>query len=454
MTHRIRHMYTFIEDFIFDTKDPLSFTLVCENGYMLSEVTSGNYPIIPAYIYDEQGLMANFTVRELTEYADSLQNDPDIIAFATTFNSEKFLKEIARGSGPYILERWEPKQRIILKKKANWWGDGLRDIHHWFEAYPEQVIMEIIADANTALVALKAGDIDVMRNIPPKDFFEDMTLSDKFKDNFNRFTPDKISYEYIGINMRLQKLSDKMVRQALAHLLDMDNIIKNIYYDQGRRLIGYIHPAIEDYFNDQIKPYPFDIDKAKELLSQAGWKDSNGNGIIDKEVDGEMIEFEVNLMYRGTHEQRAKVALIFKEDCRKAGVTINLIPLEPGAFIEKLKKRDFELYILRLSGSPIVNDPKQSWHTDMINEGSNFVGFGNPYSDELIERIRTEMDEEKRIIYYKEFQKILHDEVPCIFMCTSKERIAIHKKFSNVFGSAVRPGYWDCGFMVGDDIQQ
>ena len=117
--------------------------------------------------------------------------------------------------------------------------------------------------------------------------------------------------------------------------------------------------------------------------------------------------------------------------------------------LENLKKHDFQMYFGSWVATPVPNDPKQIYHSESAREGgSNYVSFGTPQSDALIDSIRVELDEEKRAELYKKLQAILYDEVSYIYLFAPTERIAIHNRFSNSETSVMRPGFWEAGFQL------
>jgi peptide/nickel transport system substrate-binding protein len=257
-----------------------------------------------------------------------------------------------------------------------------------------------------------------------------------------------MAYTYFGINMRNPKFEDVRVRTALAHLTDVEKIIHVIGYDLGQRINGPINPYKKGAYNDTITPYTFNIDKAKSLLAEAGWKDNNGNGTIDKMINGKQTEFNITFTYNAGNDTRRDAALIFKEACRQVGINVDVVPQEWSIYIENQKKHDFEMFYGAWIGSPNPEDPKQIWSTESINGGSNYVYFGNASTDKLIEDIRSELDEEKRNDLYRKFQVIVHNEVPYIFIWSPEEKIAISKRFSNIETYIVRPGFNEAGFKL------
>lgn len=446
---RIRPYYEFITDFITYPDEPRKFTLVSNTVYILAEASSGDYAILPEYFYDPQGLLKQFTVKGLTLEKEKYANHPNLEEFAKDFNSEKRAREkdYINGSGAYKLEEWATGQRIVLKRKENWWGDEVKNGGGYFAAVPPKITYQTINDQTTALVALKAGNLDVMRSIKSKDF-STLHESKKFSENFNAHTPMQLAYTYIGLNTRKPQLSDKNVRKALAHLVDVDKQIKIIKYGQAQRVVGPIHPSKKNEYNNDLVPYDFNPEKAKQLLTNAGWKDTDGDGVLDKVINGQKYQMNLEFIYNSGNDERKATALLLQEEARKVGINVNVVAQDWSVYLENCKNHKFDVFFGAWIQAPVPNDHKQIYHTESYNDGSNYTGFGNAASDALIDSIRVELDDEKRAAMNKRFQAILHDEVPYIFLYAPTERIAIHKRFTNAEPSVMRPGYWEAGFTL------
>jgi len=165
-------------------------------------------------------------------------------------------------------------------------------------------------------------------------------------------------------------------------------------------------------------------------LKKAGWKDSNGNGIVDKEIDGELTELKLEYLSSKAGVTGQKIGTIFKSKARQVGVDIELVVKEGNKVAEARTKRDFDLFTSGWSQDPSIDDPYQNWHTDSDTpSGGNRFGFGNEESDKIIEEIRTLIPEERRTELYKKLQEIIYDEQPCIFLMIPSGRMAINKKF-------------------------
>ncbi len=441
--------YEFIKDIVFYDNDALKFTFICNDVYLLAETFSGDLVLLPKKIYDPKGLMNEFTIRELVTNAEKLASNKKIIEFATDFNSEKYQRDKSwiQGCGPYLLEEWQTGQKIVLKRKENWWGNQLKGQGMYFNIHPSKIIFQTINDETTAKEALKAEEIDVMRGIKAQDFNE-LKKTKKFTANFNYYTPPQMAYTYLGINTRKPMFTDKKTRQALAHLIDVNKIIDAIVLGYGTKAIGPIHPSQKKQFNNNIQPYDFNPEKAKVLLAEVGWKDSDGDGILDNTIAGEKMKFEMSYIYNQGNDARKAVGLMFQEEARKVGITVNVIAQDWSIFIENSKQHNFDMYYGGFISSPIPTDHKQIYHTSSYNGGSNYTGFGDEKTDALIDSIRGEIDEDKRAVLNYKFQEIVHDECAHLFLYYPTERIAIHKRFSNAKTSPCRPGYWLGGFTV------
>lgn len=446
---QFRPYFELISDMITYPDNPRKLTIVCNKKYILAKYTCGEFFVMPQYIYDPKHLMDSFSINDINTKFAQVEQSPIMKEFATEYNSEKYQREkgFIVGSGPYEFGEWVTGQKIVLVKKKNWWGEKYNK-EYAYQAFPDKLIYTTIKDQTAALTALKGKRLDVMYGIKSKDYVEQLLTSDSVKENFQLATPLSMAYTYFGINMRNPKFEDVRTREALAHLTDVEKIIKVIGYDLGQRVNGPVNPYKKGAFNDTITPYDFSIEKAKKLLADAGWKDTNGDGTLDKKINGQQTKFDITFTYNAGNDTRRDAALIFKEACRQVGINVDVVPQEWSIYIENQKKHDFEMFYGAWIGSPNPDDEKQIWHTESINGGSNYVYFGNAETDKLIEDIRGELNEDKRNDLYRKFQVKVHDAVPYIFIWSPKEKIAISKRFTDIQTFIVRPGFNEAAFKL------
>ncbi len=438
----IRGYYRDIEDLQIDPQNPRRYSVIFASPYMLSSTIAGDMAIFPRYVYDSTGVLNSITVKQLYDQGDGFTADSAITAFSERFSSETFNREIVKGCGPYELESWESGARIVLRRKKEWWGDKVTSPSHYFKAFPTRIIFEFIKDETAAVTALKSGDLDFMYSIDPLTFTEDLPQSEKFTSSFNTFTPKLLGYESIGINTQKGPLANVYVRRALSHLADVNRILTTVYYGLGSPISTYVPDSKTDWINPNIKPAEFNPEKAKALLSEAGWKDSDNNGVLDKTINGKKSELKLELLYNAGNPRREKIAMIFAEELNKTGIKTEIRVLEIPALVDRLRKHDFDFYVGGFIQSVVESDPYQLWHTESALGGTNFTSFGNAASDSLINTYRTENNIERRKAMLKELQQMIYEEMPVIFLCTGKERIAVKKSLEGVIVSDQRPGFW------------
>lgn len=447
---QLRPYYEFIKDVIIDPKNPRRFIVVTKQKYVLALSSIGTLYVLPRYIYDPENFMGRYSIPELDGKAERLRNDPNIQKFARRYNGMQREPEHIVGCGPYLLERWETGQQVVLRRKARWWADTLKGVA--YEAYPDKLIYRVINDPNTAITNLKAQKLDVMNAIPAKDFVQ-LKANTGFTTHFSLHTPPMFAYSYIGLNMRPQGRSpiftDRRVRRALAHLVDVDMLIKKFSYGMAQRITGPTYPMQRGAYNDTLPPIPYDPARAAQLLEEAGWIDQDGDGIREKILDGRKVNLEFEILTNAGNEVRLQIARIIQQEAQKVGMKVNITSLDWSIFLERTKKHDFDAYIGGWIGSHNPQDLKQIWHSQSWAEGgSNFVGFGNERTDRIIELTREELDKTRRDSLYRLFHEIVYEEQPYIFLTAPYERIAIHKRFRNAYTSPIRPGFFPSGFWT------
>jgi peptide/nickel transport system substrate-binding protein len=436
----LKPYYEWLADIVADSSNPKKFTVYSKEKYFKVE-NFASYYILPEYIYDPQKIMRKFKVTDFNseEKRSALKENADIQAFATQFNSEKFQrdKDGVVGSGPYRLESWVTGQTITLVRKKNWWGDKLKDIRD-FEAYPDRIVFRVINDQNAAIAALKDGQIDHFFSIPPKAYNE-LVKDDSVKAKFNLDTPSVFAYTFLAFNERIPKLSDKRVREAIAHCINKKQINEVINFGMNTLVETFVHPLQKQY-NADIKPWGYDLDKARALLDEAGWKDTDGDGIRDKMINGEKVKLTLDYKIPAGNKVREETGLLIQEDLKKVGIGMTITAKEGSVFFQDLDKRDFEISYAAYTMDPIMSDPKQLWSTaEAAPGGSNLCGFGTEATDKLIDDLRSELNDDKRIAMYKQLEQIVHDDIPCVFMFIPVNRQAISKKFE-VRETLISPG--------------
>ena len=462
---KTRVYYEFLENIQLDPQNPYKVTFVANKPYFRSVYDISQIPIIPKYFYDPKGLMDKFSIKDLNEYEKKYNQDTsakipqEITSFAEEFNSVKYSREpqYIVGSGAYKLSSWETNQKIELVRKENWWADKVQVRTEALEAYPKKIIFKIIKDPTAVVAALKNQEIDAASGIVTKNFVQ-LKQDPEITNHYYAFNPATSIYSFIGINNqpknynRNPALAEKNVRLALAYITNVDLIIDKIAYGMAQRIIGPILKSNGNIYNDTLKPIPYDPEKAANLLKESGWKDSNNNGILDKTIDGKTVELSFEFLLDETNEERRNIVTMFKESAKSIGIEIKMVNMEFKKIIEQLNLHQFDLFYGAWTTPATLQDLKQLWHSESIHGGSNFIAYSNKEADKIIDQIRMELDDNKRVHLYKRFQEILHNDMPCIFLTQPLDRILIHKRFRNAEALTVRPGFQPIRFWTPKEL--
>ncbi len=439
ITALYRNAESIIREVKIDAENPRKFTVYMDKPFLDVHGICGLW-IYPEYAYDPKGLLKDFSLVELSDAkkAEALATkDSRLQEFAEEFMDIKYAqdKDFISNCGAYKLEEWIPTQSLRLKKKENWWGNKLADKYPLLSAFPEELIFKIVPDQNAAVAMVKEGKLDVVGTIPANLFMELME-NEMVSTQYNFFTPPTYMYNYIGMNGTSPKLKEKAVRKALAHLLDVDGIIEEVYLGLAEKITGPW--GAYDYGNKDIKSPLFSIDKAIALLEENNWKDTDGNGIRDKVVDGKKVELDFEYGITPGNNVSSSIALFFKQATKKAGINIEIVTKESNALRQSWRTKDFELYSSAHGLQPDHYDPHQHWHSE---SRANYFSFGNAETDALIMELRKTLDMPGRTKIYHKLEAILCEEQPILFVNRPTDRIVIHKKFKDAFASSLSPGY-------------
>lgn len=381
--------------------------------------------VMPKHIIDPNGLTDKYTFEECDDFKVAEKN-PAIKQFADFLNSQEVSREAKYliGSGPYMFEKWDTGQAITIKRNPNYWG-----VKNVGPNYPEKIVFKIIQDNAASVVAAKNKEIDLMFVISPKDFYTELANAEQF--DLIRVTPSEPSYSYIGWNNNNPLFADKNVRMALSHLIDRNTIIEKIMFGKGEKIQSPVYYKFEKLLNKDLPEIPYDVEKAKKMLEAAGWKDTDGNGVLDKVIDGKKTDFKFTFLSNGNPTRR-QTLLVIIDALKKAGIQAEIQDLEWSVYLDKIKKHEFEATLGSWANPTIPIDPYQIFHSSQSKgEGSNYVSYSNPESDKLQEEYRKELDENKRADIIKRWQKVVYDDQPYTFLWSPKSRYVYNKRFKN-----------------------
>lgn len=339
------------------------------------------------------------------------------------FNSDNERNRILVGCGPYRFIKWDKGHRILMTRWEKYYGAR-------YGTMPpvKELAFDVIQHPNTRLQALLSKDLDAAPLTP--DQWIHRTNSREFgPDGFLRkFKTSQLVYNYLGFNLSNPLFRDAKTRVALSHLVDRDRIVKDIYYGLAVPVSGPFFPDGPAY-DKSIKPYLYSPELAKKLLAEAGWRDEDGDGVLER--DGRKFKF--TLMYPNANETYKRMLPIIKEAMAKAGVQMELLGLEWSVCVQRLEKKSFDMCALGWSGG-LNPDPFQLWHSSQadVEGSSNHIRFKNAEADRLIESIRVTFDASERQKLYHRFHRLVHEEQPYIFLFAPADLNALNSRYRNV----------------------
>jgi peptide/nickel transport system substrate-binding protein len=331
--------------------------------------------------------------------------------------TESPLKRAPIGTGPYRFVQWDEGEKIVLESN-----------HNYFQGRPyiDLLVIRFVQDKATAFLELKAGNLDLIDLTPIQ--FKRQTDTHWFRENFNKYPYPSFSYTYLAYNLRDWKFRDKRVRQALTMGIDRESIVQGVLLGLGR--VAHA-PYIPDtyWYNPKVKKFPYNPKQAKRLLTKAGWNDTDGDGIVDK--DGQPFTFTI--FTNQGDDRRQKAAVIIQYHLKKLGIHVEIRVLEWAALLHNfLYKRNFEACII---GWGLDYDPNQydKWHSSKTGPYDyNWMHYQNKEVDKLLELGVSTYDREERKKYYDKIQEILSDDQPCTFLWVHDTLPIVHSRFSGI----------------------
>ena len=364
--------------------------------------------------------------------------------FGKFFNTDDRYNRSPLGTGPYIVDKWERGDRVELVRNQNYWEPSKA-------GHVDRIIIKFIPDQVSAMSALKAGAIDFFYDMSPEQFFEDWpTLDQKIRDDYVLGSWYSPMFSYIGWNQLKPQFQDRRVRIALALMLDRQDFVDTKLHGAGMVVSGTQY-YFGKFYDKQVAPLGYDPDTARELLTEAGWIDSDNDGILDK--DG--VKFQVKLQLPQGKPIAVARCEVLQKNLKSVGIDLQIQQLEWASFIDKVRAKECDVITLSWAMSP-ESDPFQIWHSSGAkpgNRGSNSISFANAQADELIDLLRVTLDENKRVRIHEAFHRLLDSEQPYMFLWVPKEFGVYHKRFRNVKWYRLRPGFDLSEWYVPKDEQ-
>lgn len=321
------------------------------------------------------------------------------------------------GSHYYQLDKWNNGENLKLSRNPN---------AVLGQANIAQLVTRVIPDNSAQLLELMADNIDSM-GLDPIKYSRIIPARPELENKLALYKELGNSYTYMGFNLKHKPFDDRRVRLAINYAIDKQEIIDGVYLGLGINIASPYKPGTR-WSNPNLAPYPYDLEKAKALLKEAGFVDTNGDGILER--DGKPFSFEI---LTNQNKEREKSAVLIQRKLRAVGIDVQIRAIEWASFISRfIKTGDFDAVIL---GWGLGLDPDQFniWHSSQQQPGQfNFIGYNNAKVDTLLEQGRIELDADKRMAIYHEFARELLEDSPIIYLSAGYGLTAIHKRVKGI----------------------
>ena len=285
------------------------------------------------------------------------------------------------GSGPFVVTEWVPNDHYTLTRNENYWDEM---------PIATSITCRVIPEGSARTIALEAGEVDIVWVVDPTD-----CTNVESNPDVALLSQPSVSIDYLGMNTQKEKFADKRVRQAINYALDKQTFVDAIMEGRGIIANSYINAAIPGW-TDEVEAYPYDPEKAKELLTEAGYPDG----------------FECSIYVNG--DVRTRSAQIIQAQLAEVGIKVDISTYEWGALLDSLNAGDHEMYLLGWSNTSM--DPDGSVYNLFYSANHGATGNRSFYSNDEVDQLildgQHENDESKRMEIYKELQKVLHEESP------------------------------------------
>lgn len=319
--------------------------------------------------------------------------------------SEEEQNEHPVGTGPYKFVEYVPSQKIVLQRFDDYWGKVPQI---------ENVEFRIFADSQTALMSLQAGEVDMYPRIPTENL-------DMLPDDYTYVEGPQNMTQIMAMNNKVEPFNNVLVRQAVNYAIDTDQIIEACADGKGTKLGSNMSPAMKLYYQDGLtEKYNKNIEKAKELLKEAGYPDG----------------FKTSITVPSNYEFHVKTGEVIAEQLKEVGIDAEIKQVEWSVWLDQVYSgRDYDMTIIGFTGKL---DPYQILDRYESTYAKNFMNYSNSDYDALMKQAITTVDENDRATIYKEAQKILAEDVPCVYIMDPNLIVAMKK---NLKGYTQYPVY-------------
>ncbi|MBN1382537.1 MAG: ABC transporter substrate-binding protein [Deltaproteobacteria bacterium] len=325
-----------------------------------------------------------------------------IVSKAAVEKYGKGKKEMVIGTGPYKLEEWKVGQGVTLVSNKDYF-EG--------EPYFEKIVMKVIADDTTAMVAFEKGELDATAAGSGLD-----AQMFRKKSGYKVISIKRPAAYILAMNLKLSPMENKKLRQAINHGIDKERFVQIALDGEGYADCDMLLSPYEEGYTEKAPKYEYDIKKAKALIAESGLTQSD----LDK----------LDLTYT-TASIGPRMAATVQEFFAEVGIRLKMHPMELGSFIQAQQTGRYMMTIVQQQSIPY--NPVLTFNL-YYKTGAylNYARYKNPEIDKLIAKANSELNDEKRVGYFKEATKIIREEAYYAPICYVKTNMILPKQMKGM----------------------
>ncbi|WP_246000735.1 ABC transporter substrate-binding protein [Brevibacillus panacihumi] len=304
-------------------------------------------------------------------------------------------KENPVGTGPFVFVEWKRNETITLKKNEQYWQPGVPKL--------EEAVFKVIPDNTARLTALVSGEIDLMDGLNPDD-------AESVKGNAELQLLDRppMNVAYLAFNVEKKPFDNQKVRQAVAYAVDKQGIVDAFYGGSAEPAVNATPPSVWGY-NDAIQDRPYDLEKAKQLLAEAGYPNGFKTTLWAMPVPRQYMT------------EGQKIAEALQQDFAKIGIDAQIVTMEWATYLAKIRQGEQDMYLLGWTGD---NGDPDNFLNVLFNPNENRMRYKNKEVQDILVEAASTVDHQKRIDMYKKAQELLFEDAPMIPLAHAKPMMA------------------------------
>lgn len=322
--------------------------------------------------------------------------NPNELEGKTEEEIDTYLTTTTAGSGAFAIEKWDATTEAILNGRADYWKG---------KPQLDKVIVKIIPESSNRVLLLNKGDVDIATVIPPKDL---STLEGN--SDLNIRTYESVSIVYLSLNTQKAPLDNPKVRQALNYAIPYASIVDDVLIGKAKKLDHVIPSAMPGHLDTAEGVYEENLDKAKELLAEAGYGDG----------------FEMKLTLSTGNQDNEDTAILIQSALGKLGISLTIDKMERAQYLEATRSHNFDIAIA--SYSAFVNDPGYFFGNCLYSQGEyNYGSYKSDRVDEIWDTAEASNDLDERYKLYEEAQMIVAEDAPWVPLYEKSNIIVMNK---------------------------